>query len=319
MNSLFQQITMQRQRSAWMTGALALFALLTFSNAAMAQDIRERVEHKYAVNDGTKIHYAKMGSGPLIVFIHGFPDFWYSWRHQMNALAADYTVAAMDTRGYNLSDQPTGVENYDMQILIEDVASVIRSEGQEDAVIVGHDWGGGIAWSFAGWRPEMTNRLIIMNLPHLKGFVRELAKFEDQHRNSTYARNFQSETSHEAISAAGLATALSRGDETLHPIYLEAFERSSADAMMNYYRANFPREPYTSGAFVDLPRIQMPVLQFHGMNDTALLPDSLNDTWDELDQDWTLVTVPEAGHWPHHDKPDVVTNMMRAWLALHAE
>ena len=317
MNSLFQQTAMQRQRSAWMTGALALFALLTFSNAAMAQDIRERVEHKYAVNDDTKIHYAKMGSGPLIVFIHGFPDFWYSWRHQMNALAADYTVAAMDTRGYNLSDQPTGVENYDMQILIEDVASVIRSEGQGDAVIVGHDWGGGIAWSFAGWRPEMTNRLIIMNLPHLKGFIRELAKFEDQHRNSTYARNFQSETSHEAISAAGLATALSRGDETLHPIYLEAFERSSADAMMNYYRANFPREPYTSGAFVDLPRIQMPVLQFHGMNDTALLPDSLNDTWEELDQDWTLVTVPGAGHWPHHDKPDVVSNMMRAWLQLH--
>jgi poly(3-hydroxyalkanoate) synthetase len=84
--------------------------------------------------------------------------------------------------------------------------------------------------------------------------------------------------------------------------------------MMNYYRANFPREPYTSGPFVDLPRIQMPVLQFHGMNDTALLPDSLNDTWEELDQDWTLVTVPGAGHWPHHDKPDVVSNMMRAWL-----
>ncbi|MDA8794351.1 hypothetical protein N9I87_00695 [Gammaproteobacteria bacterium] len=103
-----------------------------------------------------------------------------------------------------------------MQILIEDVASVIRGEGQERAIIVGHDWGSGIAWSFAGWRPEMTSHLVIMN-------------------------------------------------------------------------------------------------------DTALLPDSLNDTWDELDQDWTLVTVPGAGHWPHHDKPDAITNMMRAWLALHAE
>ena len=131
------------------------------------------------------------------------------------------------------------------------------------------------------------------------------------------------------IASLGLARVLVRrrpkvayfstGDEILQPIYLEAFERSSADAMMNYYRANFPREPYTSGTFVDLPRIQMPVLQFHGMNDTALLPNSLNDTWDELDQDWTLVTVPGAGHWPHHDKPDVITNMMRAWLALHAE
>ena len=293
--------------------------LMLLSPLAPAQDIRSEVEHVYADNDGTKIHYAKMGSGPLMVFIHGFPDFWFSWRHQMQGLSSDYTVAAMDTRGYNLSDKPAGVENYDMQVLIEDVASVIRNEGQESAIIVGHDWGGGIAWSFAGWRPEMTSHLVIMNLPHLKGFARELAKMEDQHKNSTYARNFQRPNSHESISAQGLAMALSRGDEILQPIYLEAFERSSADAMMNYYRANFPREPYTSGPFVDLPRIQMPVLQFHGMNDTALLPDSLNDTWDELDQDWTLVTVPGAGHWPHHDKPDVITNTMRAWLALHAE
>lgn len=313
--TLLRLLLLKTRRGA----ALAILAACVFAAPGYGQDIRNEVEHAYADNQGTKIHYAKMGSGPLVVFIHGFPDFWYSWRHQMQGLAADYTVAAMDTRGYNLSDQPSGVENYDMQILIEDVAAVIRNEGQESAVIVGHDWGGGIAWSFAGWRPEMTDKLIIMNLPHLKGFVRELAKLEQQHENSTYARNFQRPSSHESISAQGLAMALSGGDETLQPIYLEAFERSSADAMMNYYRANFPREPYTSGTFAELPRIQMPVLQFHGMNDTALLPDSLNDTWKELDQDWTLVTVPGAGHWPHHDKPEVVTNMIRAWLALHAD
>ena len=90
-------------------------------------------------------------------------------------------------------------------------------------------------------------------------------------------------------------------------------------ARKNYYRANFPREPYTSGAFVELDRIKMPVLQFHGLDDTALLADSLNDTWDELDQDWTLVTIPGAGHWPHHDKPEKVTNMMKAWLQLQSE
>ena len=98
--------------------------LMLLSPLAVAQDIRSEVEHVYADNDGTRIHYAKMGSGPLIVFIHGFPDFWFSWRHQMQGLSSDYTVAAMDTRGYNLSDKPAGVENYDMQILIEDVASV---------------------------------------------------------------------------------------------------------------------------------------------------------------------------------------------------
>jgi pimeloyl-ACP methyl ester carboxylesterase len=157
--------------------------LMLLSPLAAAQDVRSEVEHVYADNDGTKLHYAKMGSGPLIVFIHGFPDFWFSWRHQMQGLSSDYTVAAMDTRGDNLSDKPAGVENYDMQLLIEDVASVIRSEGQERAIIVGHDWGGGIAWSFAGWRPEMTSHLVIMNLPHLTGFSRELAKMEAQHKN----------------------------------------------------------------------------------------------------------------------------------------
>jgi pimeloyl-ACP methyl ester carboxylesterase len=156
-----------------------------------------------------------------------------------------------------------------------------------------------------------------MNLPHVKNFASELAKYEDQHRNSQYARNFQNANSHEAISTENLANSLSRGDADLHAKYLAAFENSSTDAMMNYYRANFPREPYDSGVFLEIGRIQAPVLQFHGLNDTALLPGSLNDTWEELDQDWTLVTIPGAGHWPHHDKPDMVTNMMKAWLALH--
>ncbi|HBJ90796.1 MAG TPA: alpha/beta hydrolase, partial [Gammaproteobacteria bacterium] len=95
-----------------------------------------------------------------------------------------------------------------------------------------------------------------------------------------------------------LAMALSRGDAALQEIYLEAFENSSADAMMNYYRANYPRAPYEGGPWAELPRIQAPVLQFHGLNDTALLAPALNNTWEELDQDWTLVTIPGVGHWP---------------------
>jgi pimeloyl-ACP methyl ester carboxylesterase len=156
-----------------------------------------------------------------------------------------------------------------------------------------------------------------MNLPHIKGLQRELATLGQQHENSQYARNFQQPDSHENISPAGLAMALSRGDAALQEIYLEAFENSSADAMMNYYRANYPRAPYEGGPWAELPRIQAPVLQFHGLNDTALLAPALNNTWEELDQDWTLVTIPGVGHWPHHEKPEMVTNMIRAWLSLH--
>ncbi|MBT8146204.1 MAG: alpha/beta hydrolase [Gammaproteobacteria bacterium] len=284
-----------------------------------AQDIESRVEHSYAENDGVKLHYARMGSGPLVVMIHGFPDYWYTWRYQMEALSEQYTVVAMDTRGYNLSDQPAGTENYDLQILVADVESVIRAEGEESAIIIGHDWGGGIAWSFAAHRPAMTERLVILNLPHPRNLVRELARFEQQHENSVYARNFQQPDSHERLSAAGLANSLSRGDQQLYAKYAEAFGRSSFDAMMNYYRANYPREPYTSGAFLELPEIQAPVLQFHGLLDTALLPSGLDGTWEQLAQDWTLMTIPGVSHWPHHERPELVSRMIMAWLDLRAD
>jgi epoxide hydrolase 4 len=298
-----------------MSGLVLLIGILASLQVA-AQDVTEIVDHRYADNDGVTIHYAVTGDGPLMVMIHGFPDYWYTWRHQMKALSSDYTVAALDTRGYNLSDQPSGVENYDLQILINDVAAVIEAEDEESAIIVGHDWGGGIAWTFAAHKPEMTEQLIIMNLPHPRGLVRELALFGQQHENSQYARNFQQPNSHENISAERLATSLARGDAELQSRYLEAFSRSSADSMMNYYRANYPRDPYNSGAFAELPEVQAPVLQFHGLLDTALLPGALNETWEHLAADWTLVTIPGVSHWPHHEKPEMVSNMMRAWLGL---
>jgi pimeloyl-ACP methyl ester carboxylesterase len=114
-----------------------------------------------------------------------------------------------------------------------------------------------------------------------------------------------------------LATMVSRGDPDLKAKYQTAFENSSFDAMMNYYRRNYPKGADEAGASPELPKIQVPVLQFHGLADTALLPGGLNNTWDYLEKDWTLVTFPGVGHWAHHEKPQEVTDMMRAWLKLH--
>lgn len=296
---------------------LSLALVCLFMKSAGAQDVTELVDHHYADNDGVKIHYVTMGEGPLIVMIHGFPDFWYTWRYQMPGLAKDYRVAALDTRGYNLSDKPVGVENYALETLVSDVVAVIEAEGESSATVVGHDWGGGIAWATAAMRPDVTDRLIILNLPHPAALNRELATMGQQHTNSIYARNFQQPDSHENLTAERLAGSLSGGDEELYARYFEAFSRSSFDAMMNYYRASYPREPYTSGPFTELPEVQAPVLQFHGLLDTALLPEGLNNTWDYLAADWTLMTIPGVSHWPHHAKPQVVTDMMKAWLSLH--
>src|SRR5580698_8380869 len=153
--------------------ALLLSAVAYASNLTGA-DIESRVKNGYADSNGVKIHYASLGKGPLIVMIHGFPDYWYTWRDQMAALSRNYQCVAIDQRGYNLSDKPKGVENYDVRLLVGDVAAVIKSLGHDKAIIVGHDWGGFVAWQFALNLPQMTDRLIILNLPHPRGLRREL-------------------------------------------------------------------------------------------------------------------------------------------------
>src|SRR5260370_25546427 len=113
------------------------FLLLALACAALAADIEKRVEHGYADSNGVKIHYASLGKGPLIVMIHGFPDFWYTWRDQMEALSKNYQVVAIDQRGYNLSDKPKGVENYDIRLLVRDVAALVKNLKEDTANIVG--------------------------------------------------------------------------------------------------------------------------------------------------------------------------------------
>ena len=291
-------------------GAVAVLVAIAAGTAGAA-DIEDRVTHGYADSNGVKIHYAKMGSGPLIVMIHGFPDYWYTWRHQMEGLADHFTVVAMDQRGYNLSDKPAGVENYDVRLLVGDVIAVIRHLGQPKAIVVGHDWGGVVAWQVAMNVPQMVDRLIILNLPHPRGLSRELAHNPEQQKNSAYARRFQEVGAEKTLTAEGLASWVR--DPDAKKKYIEAFGRSDFGAMLNYYKRNYPREPYTEDTS-PVKKIQMPVLMFHGLKDTALLSGALNGTWDWMEQDLTLVTVPDAGHFVQADAPELVTKSMRAWL-----
>ena len=157
---------------------------------AEALALEEKAEHRYANNNGVKIHYALYGTGPLVVFLHGFPDYWLTWRHQMLALSRSFRSAALDMRGYNLSDKPKGVENYNINRLVDDAAAVIAAEGEKSAVIVGHDWGGATAWNIAMRRPELVEKLAILNMPHPYSLARELATNPDQVKYSQYARNF---------------------------------------------------------------------------------------------------------------------------------
>jgi len=295
---------------------VAALTLVTSPRAIAADepallDIERKVSHGYATNDGVRIHYARLGEGPLMVMIHGFPDCWLTWRAQMEVLAKTHEVIAIDQRGYNLSDRPKGVENYDMKLLVSDVAAVIRARGREKAIVVGHDWGGIVAWSFAMARPEMTEKLIILNLPHPRGLNRELVNNPEQRKNSAYARRFQQEGAHTNLTAEALTFWIK--DATAKPRYVEAFRRSDFEAMLNYYKRNYPREPYTEDTSPVVP-VKCPVLMFHGLKDKALGHAALNGNWQYVEKDLTLVTVPEADHWVQQDAADLVTRTMVSWL-----
>lgn len=274
-------------------------------------DLFKIVEDGYAINKGVRIHFVSMGSGPLVIMIHGFPEFWYSWRHQMTALAKLFRVVAVDLRGYNLSDSPKGVEAYKTRHLVGDVAAVVKHLGASKATIVGHDWGGMVSWACAMFHPEMVEQLIICNLPHPACLARELAHNPDQQRNSQYARDFQKEGYHEKLSAEDLSAWIRDEDAKKH--YLESYRRSSFEAMLNYYKANYPSEPYEYTE-ATMPKIQCPVLMIHGLDDQALLPGALNNTWAWVEKDLTLVAVPGAGHFVHQEVPDLVTRSMLMWL-----
>src|SRR5262245_35254545 len=297
--------------------SLALFCGFAFVLAALAGERNELGEDGFADSGGVRIHYMSKGTGPLVVLLHGFPDYWYTWRGQMPALAKYFHVVAVDLRGYNQSGQPQGVEDYAIEKLVGDVDAVVKHFKKDKAVVVGHDWGGYIGWRYAMAHPDKTDRLVVLNLPHPKCLQRELANNPQQQKNSEYARQFQKDG--RFILPGGLTVALTPEvlaswvkDEADRKKYVEAFRRSSIEGMLNYYRANYPRPPYKDDA--TFPPVKCPVLMFHGLDDQYLLPGALNDTWRWLEKDLTLVTVPKAGHWVHHDAADLVTRRIVCWL-----
>ena len=288
---------------------LAALALGAGRAAAAPQD-------RYAANDGVRIHYVVAGKGPLVVMIHGFPDYWATWKPLMGVLqAAGYRTAALDGRGYNLSDKPEGVEAYAMPNLVGDVAAVIAAEGAKDAVVVGHDWGAAIAWQVAIQRPDLVNRLVILSVPHPAGFGREMAGNAEQQKNSQYARSFQTPGFEKNLTAEGLAGWVK--DPAERAGYVEAFRRSSLAGMLNYYRANYPSG--SGAAAPDTasvpPPVQSPVLVIHGMKDKALSAAGHAGTWDHMARDTTLLMIPDADHFVQHDAEALVNRTIRSWLA----
>jgi pimeloyl-ACP methyl ester carboxylesterase len=308
-------------RKLMLAGAAAMAMTLPFtavSTTAAAPAHKAapaaKLEDHYAQNGAVKIHYVAEGKGPLVVMVHGFPDYWATWKPLMATLsAAGYRTVALDNRGYNLSDHPQGEAAYAMPNLVGDVAAVIAAEGQKNTILIGHDWGASIAWNTTFARPDLVNKLIIMAVPHPSGLAREMATNKAQQAGSNYARNFQKEGSEKNLTAESLANWVKDPKEKAN--YIEAFRRSDFGAMMNYYRANYPKGVGdTAAPPPQTPPVNVPVLVIHGMKDTALNAAGHNGTWDHVTADTTILMIPTAGHFVQHDAEALVDRTVKDWL-----
>lgn len=326
---------------------LALAAGLTCGpadNGESAPSEEAVIEHAYAEVNDVRLHYAAMGEGELVLFLHGFPEFWYAWKNQLAELGTSHRAVAVDMRGYNLSSRPPEVEAYAMPLLVEDVRQLAAELTDRPFTLVGHDWGGVVAWTFAMTHPDLLRGLVIINAPHPVVFQRELRENPAQREASRYMLAFRSPEAEEMLSADDYAAleeaVLSEGlrdgyfDEEDRIAYREAWSQPGAlTGGLNYYRASAVGPPsavdgpaessapddataderVTGSPDVDVPRIDLPTLVIWGERDPYLLPGNL-DGLDRYVSRLTVRRVPEAGHWIVHELPDLINQELRDFV-----
>ena len=296
------------------------------------------LKDQYVQVSGLRMHCVTAGKGPLILFLHGFPEFWYEWKNQLAEFSKDHLVVAPDMRGYNLSDKPNSEEQYRMSYLVDDVLSLADhfSHGKK-FVLVAHDWGGAVAWAFAIAHPDRLNKLVIVNAPHPGVFGRLLASDAKQQQASQYMLMFRSAQAEQTLSAnnytplvnavlgAGLKDGVFTEDDK--QAYIKAWSQPGAlTGGLNYYRANRVGPPpsgqategkeTSSGNFGVDPlslTVKVPTLVIWGEKDTALLTGNL-DGLDQFVPQLTIKRIPEGSHWVIHEKPAEVNGYIREFI-----
>ncbi len=290
--------------------------------------------HRYADVNGVRLHYAEAGDGKLILFLHGFPEFWYAWKDQLSEFGKDHRAVAVDMRGYNLSSKPPEVEAYRLATLVEDIKQLADHLGAKRFVLVGHDWGGVVAWSFAIAHPDRLEKLVIINAPHPAIFGREIATNPAQQQASQYMSQFRAPGAEAALSANNYA-ALADGilgegikqgyiTEQDRVAYIEAWSQPGAlTGGLNYYRAmggaSGPGAGGAPNAGSGAPSaasfaVRVPTLVIWGERDQFLLTGNLKGL-EEFVPDLRIEQVPDAGHWIVHQKRELVNRVMRGFLS----
>jgi pimeloyl-ACP methyl ester carboxylesterase len=300
---------------------------------ASAKKEKSMLKDKYVKVNGVRLHYVTAGKGPLILFLHGFPEFWYEWKNQLVEFSKDHQAVAPDMRGYNLSDKPRALDQYKMAALVEDIrAFADHLSHHKKFVLVAHDWGGAVAWSFAIAHPDYLSKLVIINAPHPGVFAKLLTSDPAQQKASQYMLMFRGENAEKTLSAnnyaglvgavlgAGLKSGAFTEDDKQE--YIKAWSQPGAlTGGLNYYRANRVGPPAgkdapSTGNFAVDPTaltVKVPTLVIWGEKDTALLTQNL-DGLDQFVPQLTIKRIPEGTHWVIHEKPAEVNADIRDFI-----
>jgi pimeloyl-ACP methyl ester carboxylesterase len=292
----------------------------TFGDGLMQDVTQASWQHEYLTANGIQLHYVTQGGGPLMLFLHGFPEFWYSWRYQIPEFAQDHNVVALDLRGYNDSDKPREKSAYVMSEFVEDVKGVVTGLGYDRCILVGHDWGGAIAWNVAYTYPEMIDRLIVLNLPHPAKFAEGL-RTPQQLLRSWYIFFFQipalpewvMQFNHYQVLAwmlNGMAVDKQAFSDADIAAYKQAFAKPGvATAAINYYR-----NPFRSGInSQDWGVLDVPTLMIWGEADVALGKE-LTEGTDRYVRDFRIRYIPQCSHWVQQEQPQLVNQYIREFL-----
>ncbi|MBX9602159.1 MAG: alpha/beta hydrolase [Bryobacteraceae bacterium] len=289
------------------------------------------MEHRYAEVNGVRLHYVAEGDGPLILFVHGFPEFWYEWRNQLPEFGRDHLAVAPDTRGYNLSSKPEAVDQYRVKHLVEDLRQLAHHlRPGEKFVLVAHDWGGATAWAYAMQHPGTLRGLVIINAPHPGIFSRELRQNPGQQKASEYMLMFRTPEAESVLSANGfemlrkmvLGWGLKQGilSEADQDKYLEAWAQPGAlTGGLNYYRAAEagPARPGETLPAFEIPpeklMVHVPTLVIWGERDKALLTGNL-DGLEQFVPDLTVRRIPDGSHWVVNEQPARVNQLIREFI-----
>lgn len=293
------------------------------------EPVEGSVRHGYAQIGGVRLHYAERGEGDeLIIMLHGFPEFWYSWRHQLKTLGERYHVVAPDMRGYNLSDKPPRVEDYRMDNLIDDVTGLIRHFGKERAVIVGHDWGAVVAWAVALKHPEYVSRLVAMQVPPPAAWRANMT-FRQALR-SWYMLFFQIPLLPEWLISLNdfapveralkeLPTSRDAFTNTDIALYKKALREPNAlSSAINYYRANFvslffKQQKKESDDLRDYS-VRVPTLLIYGERDKFIVPETLRGVNRFVDAPYREARFKNYGHWIQNEAPDEINAELESFL-----